>query len=214
MSGTLHTTETDHSLAPSRRGEPTWELALKYPRQGEWTEDDYDRVQQDAFVELVNGCLEFLPMPDLSHQLLVRFLFLRLYQLVESQKSGEVLFAPLPVRLWPARILEPDLFYVSPASLKRTSSGLAAIDLAVEVVSPGADARERDFVNKREDYAQAGVAEYWIVDPDDRSVRVLVLENSTYREHGPFRGDAIAESRLLPGFQINVTELFAAAESP
>jgi len=151
MSGTLHSSETEHTLAPSRRGEPTWELALKYPRQGDWTESDYDLVQQDAFVELVDGCLEFLPMPTPLHQLLVdAFRDLLKAWLKQHSDVRRILTAPCPLR----------------------------------------------------------------VDPDDRSVRVLVLENGTYREHGPFRGDAIAQSRLLPEFQVNVAELFAAAESP
>jgi Uma2 family endonuclease len=215
MSGTLHSNETEHPLAPSRRGEPTWELALKYPRQGEWTESDYDLVQQDAFVELVDGCLEFLPMPTPLHQLLVdAFRDLLKAWLKQHSDVRRILTAPCPLRLRQGLTREPDLFLVNRLQLTSTAKTPTGADLTLEVLSPGTENRERDLVAKRHDYAEAGIAEYWIVDPDDRSVRVLVLEGSAYSEHGPFRGDAIAESRLLPEFQVNVAELFAAAESP
>lgn len=85
-------------------------------------------------------------------------------------------------------------------------------DLVIEILSPGATNRERDLVAKRNDYAQAGVAEYWIVDPDEQTVIVLSLDGQSYRTHGEFQQGTVATSPLLPKFQINVTELIESAQ--
>ena len=84
-------------------------------------------------------------------------------------------------------------------------------DLVIEILSPGATNRERDLVAKRNDYAQAGVAEYWIVDPDEQTVIVLSLDGQSYRAHGEYKPGTVATSPLLPKFQINAKELFESA---
>jgi Uma2 family endonuclease len=154
-------------------------------------------------------------MPTPLHQLLVDAFrdFLKAW-LKQHSDTRRILTAPCPLRLRQGLTREPDLFLVNRQQLTSTAKTPTGADLTLEVLSPGAENRERDLIAKRHDYAEAGVVEYWIVDPDDRSVRVLILEDGVYREHGPFRGNTIAESRLLPEFQVNVAELFAAAESP
>ena len=70
--------------------------------------------------------------------------------------------------------------------------------LVVEVVSPGKANRQRDYVEKREQYATRGIPEYWIVDPHAKIVLVLKLESNTYIEIGQFKG----QDRILsPTFQ-------------
>jgi len=84
--------------------------------------------------------------------------------------------------------------------------------LAVEVVSPGARARRRDYEEKREDYLLAGLLESWIVDPAGRKVTVLAREEApggpAWDEH-VFEGDAAIVSPLLPGFLATVADLWA-----
>ena len=59
---------------PSRRGEPTWEMALLHPLQGAWSESEYLALHTNRLIEYADGCLEFLPMPTLFHQAIVLFL--------------------------------------------------------------------------------------------------------------------------------------------
>src|SRR5438445_4425122 len=101
-------------LAPpaSQPGEPAWGVATLFPLQGEWTEEEYLSLETNRLVELSNGCLEFLPMPTVFHQLIVKYLFQVLDSFVKAQSVGEVLFAPLRVRLWPGKMREPDLVYL------------------------------------------------------------------------------------------------------
>ena len=198
---------------PSKRGEPSWEVACCFPRQGEWSEEDYLAFETANFpVELVDGCLEFLPMPTPSHQRLSRYLARRLEDFVEANSLGEVLCAPCPVRLWAGRMREPDVFLIRNERRVDGDQPPHGADLVIEITSPGSTNRERDLIAKREDYAHAGIAEYWIVDPAEETVTVLSLDAESYRVHGEFKPGSIATSPLLPEFQVNVTELFAAAK--
>lgn len=195
----------------STRGEPSWEVAYCFPKQGDWTEADYLSFETANFpVELVDGCLEFLPMPTRSHQRLLRYLLGLLEPVVKRSSLGEVLFAPCPIRLTPELLREPDLFIVKQSD--NNPPDAADVSWVLEIVSPGAKNRERDLIDKRRDYARAKVREYWIVDPDERQVTVLCLKGKSYRVHGEFVPGAVAASLLLPEFQIDVANLFAAAQ--
>lgn len=199
------------AMPRSLPGDPPWEVALFFPRQGEWTESDYLHLsERNWLIELANGCLEVLPMPTLSHQLIVKYLVYALEAFIKSGVGGLVLFAPVPVRLWPEQFREPDVFYLRPeripADLKTPPNG---VDLAMEIVSDSGDSRKHDLETKRSEYARAGIAEYWIVDPALRSITVLVLDGGHYREHGVFGAGAQATSVLLPGFAVTVDAVFA-----
>jgi Uma2 family endonuclease len=159
--------------------------------------------------ELVDGRLELLPMPTLKHQRILRLL---LSAVEAAAPSGSaVLFAPLPTKLFPGTIREPDLLYIAPENRPGPEVEYPSrIDLAVEIVSPGSDARKRDYEDKRIDYAKAGVAEYWIVDPQQQRITVLVLDGTTYREHGTFTAGQIATGTLLPGLCADVDVVMTA----
>jgi Uma2 family endonuclease len=197
---------------PSRRGDPAWEVAERFPPQGRWTERDYFALPETKFVELKDGCLEFLPMPSRAHQLLTRFMFLVLYSFIEPRKLGETHFTGLNVRLEPDHVRFPDVCYLSPEKLGDPREVQDLADLMVEVVSPSPADRKRDLVEKRADYARTGVREYWIVDPDTESITVLTLPagKTEYAVHGEFKLGQQATSVLLPGFTVDVTACFAA----
>ena len=200
---------------PSKRGEPSWEVACCFPRQGEWSEEDYFAFETANFpVELVDGCLEFLPMPTPSHQRLSRYLARRLEDVVAAQSLGEVLSAPCPVRLWKGRVREPDVFFVRNERRVEGDKPPNGADLVIEIISPGPANRERDLVNKRADYTRASVSEYWIVDPDQQHVTVLSLKGKHYHVHGEFAPGSTATSVLLPEFTIDVADLFTSAKLP
>src|SRR5882762_5490448 len=91
-----------------RRGEPAWDLALFYPAQGDWSEEEYLDLGTNWMIEFVDGCLEVLPMPSPLHQVIVRYLFGLLETYVLARKLGLPFFAPLPVKLWDGRLREPD----------------------------------------------------------------------------------------------------------
>src|SRR5712692_4546964 len=92
---------------PSPPGGPAWEVALLFPPQGEWSEEEYLALDTHRLVELSEGCLEVLPMATIFHQLIVRFLSRLLEAFVAAYADGEVLVAPLPVHLWTKKFRAP-----------------------------------------------------------------------------------------------------------
>lgn len=201
---------------PSAVGDPAWEAALLLPIQGQWGEADFLKFHTNRMAELVDGRLEVLPMPTWLHQLILDFLLDAFKQhLKESQSGGRVLMAPLPARLFPGTIREPDLLYVRPENFPEDVRGYPEkVDLAVEIVSTGTDARKRDYVDKRIDYAKANIAEYWIVDPEEWLVTVLSLAGSEYEVAQECRPGDIARSLLLEGLEVSVDALKALSENP
>jgi len=103
---------------------------------------------------------------------------------------------------------QPDVVFVSRARLAIIQDRLrGAADLVAEVISEGS--RHRDRIEKRDLYEQHGVQEYWMIDPDARTVEVLFLEHGEYQLAGRWRENQSAQSRLLPGFSVAVGELFS-----
>ncbi|HRQ37869.1 MAG TPA: Uma2 family endonuclease [Chloroflexota bacterium] len=197
----------------SKPGEPIWELARQYPNQGEWSEQDYFALETDNFVEFDNGYLEFLPIPTLVHQRIMLFLYRLLHTFVEARALGEVLTAPLPVRLWNKKYRETDIIFLSSERRISTEDKYpTGADMVVEIVSEGKEDRERDLETKREEYALAGIAEYWVIDPKKRQIWVLKLVDDEYVVHGQFKEGERATSVLLAGFGVEVTAVFAAAD--
>jgi Uma2 family endonuclease len=115
--------------------------------------------------------------------------------------------------LWEGKIREPDLVYYAAGHEDRFHVQYAdPPDLAIEVLSPST--RRIDREEKAAEYAEAGVTEYWIVDPEGRSIEVLTGARSegymSRRQFGP--GDEVT-STVLPGLVVSVAVLLP-VESP
>jgi len=200
----------------SGHGEPTWDIALLYPRQGTWSQDEYLSLTDDTnwLIEYTAGRIEFLPMPTIEHQLILRFLMDVLRAFVEPNNIGMVLFAPTRVYVEPDRYREPDVvFNFMENHAKSGRRFYQSADLVMEIISDENDGRERDTVQKRKDYAEGGIPEYWIVDPVAKQITVLALNGKEYAEHGIFSEGETATSQLLEGFTVDVTAVFQAAKA-
>jgi Uma2 family endonuclease len=202
------------SIPQSQTGDPAWEIAFLFPPQGRWTEFDYLALDRGGgkLVELVDGRLEVLPMPTYLHQKLVAYLFSHLNEIVQRHRLGEVVFAPMPVHLRKGSYREPDIVFMRAEQIVGREYP-EQVEMVIEVVSEDAESRKRDLVDKRDDYAAAGIPEYWIVDPQEQSVTVLALDGKEYRVHGQFKPSTRATSALLSEFSVDVAELFAAGKS-
>lgn len=202
-----------YGIPASQPGQPTWEAALEFPLQGHWTEADFFKLDLARGYELVHGRLELLSMSTLFHQNLVRFLFGQLEAFVLARTLGRVVFAPFIVRLGPDHLRQPDVCFVRQERVKDLHTPPEGADLIMEVVSPGNENRTRDVDEKRSAYAEAGIPEYSIVDPEQRTISVLALEGVAYRVAGVYGAGEQAASVLLPGFEIDVSAAWAAAEA-
>ncbi len=196
---TSTTLESIAQAAPDRQ--PFWGIALLFPDQGTWSEEEYLDLTGNHFIEFTEGHLELLPRPSPYHQVVAANIHRLLREHVKPRSLGAVFLAPVPVQVALGKYREPDIAFVSAAKLPadiRQVKKLDAADLVVEVVSPGSESRERDLIHKRQEYAAAGIQEYWIVHPDQSEVQVLSLQKSEYVAFGTFRPRNQLRSRLLP----------------
>jgi Uma2 family endonuclease len=109
-----------------------------------------------------------------------------------------VAFSPIRLRIREGKFREPDLVFSRHADDPRLGSrDDDGADMVVEVVSP--DGVARDFVDKRLDYAEDRIREYWIIDPRTETVTVLRLADDEYTQAGVYGRGMIASSALLPG---------------
>jgi Uma2 family endonuclease len=181
-----------------------WEVPPLLPEQGQWSVEEYLWLTNhtNRLVEFSDGYIEVLPMPADRHQAILAYLFLRFNAWAE-RIGGKVRFAALRVRISARKFREPDLvFLLSADDSRRQDAYWEGADLVVEVVSP--DDPKRDLVNKRREYAQAGIPEYWIAHPQSETIIVLRLSGKTYAEHGEFKRGETATSVLLEGFSVGV----------
>ena len=185
-----------------------------WPAPGEWTYEDYVRLPEDGNrYEVIRGFLYVTPSPVTEHQFSSFEFSFHLSAFVRKGELGLVLAAPFDVRL-PAGIanpVQPDVVFFRKGNEPRRGTGFfeGIPDLVAEVLSPGT--RRRDRTLKLEAYQDAGVPEYWLLDPGSQTVWVYVLgKNGNYAElaRGGV-GDSVGSS-VLPGFQVNVGALFMA----
>ena len=196
--------------------EPAWDVAKLFPPQGYWTEAEYLGLTQSTnkLVEFTDGFIEVLPMPTETHQLILLYLLDALRAFVTPRKLGTVLMAVLRVRLRDGKFREPDIIFMRTQNAsRRRDEYWHGADLVMEIVSPDPHSRERDYEKKREDYAEAGVPEYWIVDPQEEKITVLKLSGDGYDVHGEFRPGDAATSALLQEFDVDVRDVFAAGQA-
>ena len=216
MMSTMSDANVTLPLRPSRRGEAPWEILPMLPAQGFWSVAAYRNIEfRGPFVELNDGFLEVLPMPDWMHQTILGVIWALLRDHLVDGRRGSAVMPPFNLHTVAEQYRHPDVMYLLPAHANRfRPEHWDYADLVVEIVSEGKRDRERDLVEKRAEYAAAGVPEYWIVDPAARTILVLILDGTSYREAGVFSEGSIATSVALAGFAVDVGRLFIEATPP
>ncbi len=170
------------------------------------TEEEYLELDVNRLLEFADGFLEVLPMPTIFHQLILLFLCRQLDDFVAARNLGTVVPAGYKVRIGTGKYREPDVLFIKSEHHSGIGKDFCTkADLVMEIVSESN--RRHDLVTKRDEYARAGIPEYWIVDPEQETITVFVLKprRKTYVEHGTFRKGQRAASKLLPGFTVDVT---------
>ena len=201
------------TTAPERRRTLASLLGDVLPPQGAWSDDAYLRLtdRSNRPIEFTDGCVEELPMPTDAHQAVLAFLY-RLFHDHLKARGGVVMFSVLRLRIREGKFREPDLLMLRDRSdLRRRDRYWLGADLVAEVVSR--DDPDRDLVEKRADYAEGGIPEYWIADPRDETITVLALKDGAYVEHGVFGRGATATSAMLEDFSADVSDVFDAPET-
>lgn len=176
------------------------------------TYQDYLRFPEDGKRhEILDGEHYVTPAPSLGHQRAVVNLVYLLEDFLRRNPLGQLLPAPFDVVLSQHDLVQPDLLFVSSerAGVLNEKNARGAPDLVIEVLS--LSTRRVDEGIKRRRYEHLGVEEYWLVDPQRRTMRVFRRVGSTF---GPpldlaaEAGDVLA-TPLLAGLRIQVSEIFA-----
>jgi len=169
--------------------------------------------EEGVWYELLDGELVVVRgAPRLVHQEISGNLQALLRAAVHDTGRGTVFHPPTGVVLGDDAVALPDLIVVLKEryEILKDDGIYGAPDLLVEILSPG---RARfDYHTKREVYERHGVREYWIVDPDARSVVQLALgEDRRYRTAGVHEGDASFRCAILPDLEIPLAKVWPAS---
>ena len=173
-----------------------------------WTFDEMlaELPESNLPTELWDGELIRSPAPTPSHQQLIVRLLCEMDGFVSERKLGTVFVSPIDVVLTQRRVVQPDLLFISNKRGGIVQDRIRGVpDLAVEVLSPGT--RRRDRVDKKNLYEQFGLPEYWIVDPESRTIEVFVLVKGAYQLKTRASDHEKAASKLLAGFAVSFNQL-------
>ena len=180
------------------------------PPQGQWTYATYAAIPDDGRrYEVIGGTLYMAPAPGSTHQTASNWFSYYLTTHVQIPGLGRVFAAPFDVRLGDGNVVQPDVLVVLEINRERiVPEGMdGPPDLVVEIASPSTATYDRD--RKLHAYELGGVPEYWIADPNARTVEVFVAEEGVYRSLGVFQGQGLLPSKVVPGFPIKVAQFFA-----
>jgi Uma2 family endonuclease len=141
----------------------------------------FESLPEGTLAEVIDNQLIMSPAPTPKHQLLVKRISFEMEKHVKANNLGEVLFAPVDVLLNDENVFQPDIVFIQKDRMFIIRDRIEGVpDLVVEVLSPGLE--KLDTKNKKEAYEKSGVSEYWIVNPDKKTVIGYQLKENKYTE--------------------------------
>ena len=147
-----------------------------------YTEDDYYNLPENVRAELIDGQFYDMAAPSRIHQEILSSLHLEIGNYLRSKKgSCKIYPAPFSVKLFDNRktVVEPDISVICDPNKLTDQGCTGAPDWIIEIVSPSTSSH--DYVRKLNLYMDAGVREYWIVDPVQRHIVVYYLEKTQFK---------------------------------
>jgi Uma2 family endonuclease len=158
-------------------------------------------------IEYINGEIIMAPTPTVAHQAVLRNVFRALDEFVLRTAIGSVFFSPLDVVLPSGDVVQPDAFFLTKEETERAHAAKrvhGAPSFVVEILSPGST--KHDARTKRSLYQQNGIREYWIVDPQARTIAQMILRDNHYELTELAESDTI-RCAVLTGFEMTVAAL-------
>lgn len=181
---------------------------LPLPEKERYTYADYAALPEGAPCQLIDGDLVMIASPNMQHQRIIERLLRLMDAHVEENDFGEVFVSPVDVYLSGTSTLVPDLAFVAKERLGivGTQKVEGAPDLVVEVLSPPTG--YYDLRKKKRLYAEAGVAEYWVVDPLEESVEVHTNAEGAFALRERAEGGGSVPSQIISGLSVGLDALF------
>lgn len=172
------------------------------------TYDDDMQTSDDEAYELLDGILIDVPSRNTPHQSCQADIVGHMAAFVDERKLGTLLLARIDVVLSKYDVVQPDIFFISKARehIIGELNIKGAPDLVVEIIT--SETTRCDWQEKRELYAFHGVKEYWIADPANIFVCVLLTKNGKMEIHRTYGiGDTLS-SPTLEGFTVSIDDIF------
>ena len=181
-----------------------------------YTYADYLTWQFQERLELIKGKIfRMSPAPSTSHQKISMKLTGRLYNFFELHPCN-LFAAPFDVRLLDKKkskkdneiftVVQPDLCVICDENKIDKRGAIGAPDLVIEILSPGNSNKEMKY--KFNLYEEAGVLEYWIVNPADKTVFIYVLRDNQFIGLHPLIEEDSIQSKLFPELDFKLEDIF------
>jgi len=182
-------------------------------QQGPYTWREFIELGEDDPRELLDGHLVEIEVPTRTHERIVALLIALLSHWGWSRNAGEVLASGYKIRIDERRGTMPDVQFYRRGNLPRgQEKGLeqGRPDLVVEVISPSS--RSKDSVQKLYDYAAIGVPEFWLVDPEAKTLERLILRDGVYSIVEALEGGVVFRPESFEGLEIDLHRLWLEPE--
>lgn len=180
-------------------------------RRAATIEEFWSLPESMLHTEYVHGEIIMAPAPTVPHQRILGNIYFQLRRFVTANNLGECFFSPLDLVLPTGDVVQPDVIFL-PVAEAEAARGAKRIHgtppLLVEILSPGSV--RHDTLTKRALYERNGVGEYWIVDPDRRTLVQLTLRGGGYVAAELGESDVV-RGEVVAGFEAVVAELLGAA---
>lgn len=176
------------------------------PKPNLITLEQYEALPEDVRAEVFEGIVYDMVSPSEIHQTISTELTTILNTYIKSQKGSYRMFhAPFDVKLndTPLTIVQPDLMIICDKNKLDGKRCNGAPDFIIEIVSPGNPAD--DYIRKLYYYKNAGVREYWIIDPRRKMVTVNYFENDMLNIQYSF--DSTIKVNIYDDLYINFSEI-------
>lgn len=150
-------------------------------QQGTYTLDDYYQLPEDIRAELIDGVIYEMSAPASAHQLIAGIIHAKFFNHVAAHKGDCLpIISPIDVQLDQDNktMLQPDVVIVCDRDKVINRCIYGAPDFVIEILSPSS--KKRDTIIKLNKYMNAGVREYWIIDPNKKTVIVYDFEHDNY----------------------------------
>lgn len=158
-------------------------MSEAFARVNIYTEEDYYNLPENVRAELIEGQFYYMAAPSRVHQEILGFIFNTIFNHINFQKGPcKVYPAPFAVKLFGddnKTVVEPDISVICDPTKLTDRGCTGAPDWITEIVSPGSSSH--DYIRKLNLYADAGVKEYWIINPMNHSIYVYFLEKAKFR---------------------------------
>lgn len=163
---------------------------LAKKRQGEYSLEDYYNLPEDRRVELIDGVIYDMAAPTPLHQLIAGMVYARILAFIEKNEGDCIPFiAPADVQLDcdDRTMVQPDVFILCKRDKLKRFGIYGAPDFVLEILS--GSTRKKDMTVKLMKYMEAGVREYWVIDPEKRLLIVYIGEEEGIPCIYPLQGD-------------------------